>query len=200
MNEFDSIAERLAEDLRTGVYPPGFWLRQIELQERYGAGRASVRRALETLAGRRLIWHRPNHGFFVYPEDSEDTLRILDLRIALETGFAQAMCAGATSEMRARLRHLADTFASLAAVENLARLYEINLEFHRTLLACANNEHLIALVDELRSRTSPAPAAQWCSGRARIASSAEEHRQMVAALDDGKPDELAQLIRQHIRP
>ena len=199
MNDSDSIAERLAGDLRAGVYPPGFWLKQIELQERYGSGRASVRRALESLAGRRLIWHRPNHGYFVHPDDSEDTLRILELRVALETGFAEAMCAGATSEMRARLWHLADTFASLAAVESLERLYEINLEVHRTLLACAGNEHLLTLVDELRLRTSPAPASQWCSGRARIASSAQEHRQMVAALDDGNPEELARLIRQHIR-
>ncbi|MFV0359740.1 GntR family transcriptional regulator [Tropicimonas sp.] len=197
-SEAERVADCLARDLRAGVFSPGSWLKQIELQKRYETGRAPVRKALEAMAGRRLIRYEKNRGYFVHPADDEDTLRILDLRIVLETGFARAICDGATSDRLLRLEDLARTFASLAATGSYDRLYEANLAFHRALLACAGNKHLIALVDELRLRTSPAPASQWRSGRARIARSADEHEMMLAAVRDHDATTLAQLMHLHI--
>lgn len=193
----DAITERLAADLRAGVFPPGAWLKQVDLQKRYGVGRAPVRKALEVLAGRRLIRHEMNRGFSVHPADNEETDQILAIRVAIETGFADDICAKATSDDITRLAALAETFARLAQDGEFEPLYDINLEFHRALLGCAGNAPMVALIEDLRLRTSPAPASQWLQ-RARILRSAQEHLSMVRAVQNGTPRKLAELIRQHI--
>ena len=37
------LVDRIAHDIQAGVYGPGAWLKQIDLQERYDAKRLDVR-------------------------------------------------------------------------------------------------------------------------------------------------------------
>lgn len=196
-DEADSITERLAEDLRSGIFTPGSWLKQVDLQNRYGVGRAPVRKALEILSGRRLIRYEKNCGYSVHPADNEETAQILGIRLAIETGFAEDICAGARSDDISELHQLAAVFTQIAHDGPFDRLYDTNLAFHRKLLVCSGNMQMVNLVDDLRLRTSPAPASQWMD-RARIERSAREHVDMVLAVaaDDG--ERLAGLMRQHI--
>ena len=53
------LVDRIAHDIQAGVFGPGAWLKQIDLQERYDAKRLDVRRALDQLAAKRLIAHIP---------------------------------------------------------------------------------------------------------------------------------------------
>ena len=45
------VAERLARDVQAGLLPPGTWLKQIDLETRYGHGRSDIRRALDETNG-----------------------------------------------------------------------------------------------------------------------------------------------------
>lgn len=196
-DEAEMITERLAQDLRAGQFTPGSWLKQVDLQKRYGVGRAPVRKALESLAGRRLIRHEKNRGYSVHPADTEETEQFRDIRLAIETGFAAAICAGADAARIARIRQLAQEFERIARDGPFHRLYDTNLEFHRELLGAAGNPAMVTMVEDLRMRTSPAPASQWMD-RARIDRSAAEHLAMVEAVDRRDALALAALIRDHI--
>ena len=44
------LVDRIAHDIQSGIFGPGAWLKQIDLQERYDAKRLDVRRALDQLA------------------------------------------------------------------------------------------------------------------------------------------------------
>ena len=196
-DEVESVTARIAEDLRSGAFPPGTWLKQIDLQDRYGVGRPSVRKALEALAGRRLLRHELNRGFSVHPVDSDETRQILEIRRVIETGFAPAIAANATPDDVERISELANAFEEQFNEGNFGGLYETNLDFHRALLGCSGNEAMVTLVDDLRLRTSPAPASQW-QRRQRIEQSMLEHHEMVGAVRDRDGPRLARVIERHI--
>jgi len=70
----DDIAERIEIDINKGLLGTGSWLKQIQLEKRYGCSRIDVRQALERLAARRLVRHIPNRGYYV-SEFNEQRLR-----------------------------------------------------------------------------------------------------------------------------
>ena len=193
----EDVIRRLSDDLRSGAFRPGTWLKQVDLQARYSVNRAQVRKALETLAGRRIIRYEPNRGYSVHPADTPETDHILAIRLAIETGFCAAIVEGATTQDVERLRDFARAFDDMVRRGAYDQLYETNLRFHRALLSCAGNAAMVNLVDELRLRTSPAPVAQW-HNLARIERSAAEHIAMVEALETRDAARLARLIRVHI--
>ncbi len=190
------ISDRIADDLRAGEFPPGTWLRQIDLQERYGVSRSTIRRSLETLAMRRIVQYELNRGYRVHPLDDEDTFNALELRAVLESGFAPQIVRNATDEEIAALDQLARKFSE-ASTDVRRDLYAVNLEFHEALLRCARNPQLIPLVEELRIRTSPAPVSQWIDP-AQIKSSSDEHFAIVAALRARQAEALRVLVVAHI--
>ena len=46
----DTIAEAITEDIKSGHFGNGTWLKQVDLEARYQCTRGDVRRALEKLA------------------------------------------------------------------------------------------------------------------------------------------------------
>ncbi|MCW4113352.1 GntR family transcriptional regulator [Aurantimonas sp. MSK8Z-1] len=195
---YRDVADRIAEDVRARRFQPGSWLKQIELQERYGCSRAEVRKALEKLAHRRMLQYIPNRGYYVYPEDSEKDFEILEIRILLETAAAERMITQARATMIDDLLSLAQHFDALISTGSIMAIYEANLAFHRALLASAGNRQLVELVDELRLRTSSAPASQWAT-RLRIEQSSREHFEMVDRLAARDAEGLRRVITAHIR-
>ena len=149
------------------------------------------------MAGRRIIRYEPNRGYSVHPADTSETDDVLAIRLAIETGFCAAIVEGATADDVERLGDFARAFDGMVRRGAYDQLYETNLRFHRALLSCAGNAAMVNLVEELRLRTSPAPASQW-HNLARIERSAAEHMAMVEALEIRDAERLSRLIRVHI--
>lgn len=195
--ESDDVADRLAADIQAGRYSPGTWLKQVDLQTRYDANRSEVRKALASLASKRLIKYEPNRGYYVHLNDEVLFDEIRDLRIMLETSATEFMIANVRDDQIRELRKLAEAFQALLPSGTIMAIYEANLAFHAALLATTGNRSLVEIVHDLRLRTPPAPATQW-STRARVEQSGREHLEMVEALAARDPKRLARVIRQHI--
>jgi DNA-binding GntR family transcriptional regulator len=193
-----AVADLIARDVRSGVFAPGMWLKQIDLENRYGSRRPDIRRALDHLARKRLVQHVPNRGYHVFLPDSEQTTHILELRVILETAAVDSIVTNVTPAAIARIDHLAGRFDELILHGTILEQYEANLAFHHELLGLCSNPELLNLVTELRSRTSSALAGQW-STRARVEQSALEHHAMVEALAARDARRLKEIIVLHIR-
>lgn len=192
------VTQLILQDIQAGDYPPGTWLKQIDLEERYGRGRNEIRRALDRLALKRVVQHVPNRGYHVYMRDGQQWDDIAEIRIMLETGVVPKMIARATDENIQALRGLAVDFEKLTESGTLLELYEANLRFHHALVDLAGNQELHTVIAELRQRTSSAPVSQWKT-RKRVDLSAREHFQMIDALEARNADELKHHIECHIR-
>jgi DNA-binding GntR family transcriptional regulator len=137
----DSIADALRDDLLNGILGPGARLTEESLSERFGAGRHSVRSALQILASEGLLEHRRNRGIVV-PE--------------VTAGRIDEMCSyRSTLEMGAltlALAHRADFGRVSAAVDQLAaldesvpwrRVIEAHSAIHRRIVEASGNGRLV---------------------------------------------------------
>ena len=197
VSEVDAT-QLILQDIQAGLYPPGTWLKQIDLEERYGRGRNEIRRALDRLALKRVVQHVPNRGYHVYQRDGKQWDDIAEIRIMLETGVVPKLIAHVREADLRNLRALAEEFQGLTASGTLLELYEANLRFHHALIDLAGNWELHTVIAELRQRTSSAPVSQWKT-RTRIDKSAAEHFEMIDALEAKDREELKRLIECHIR-
>ncbi len=197
-DEERDATQLILQDIQSGIYAPGSWLKQIDLETRYGRGRNEIRRALDRLALKRVVEHVPNRGYHVYLSDGKQWEDIAEIRIMLETGIAAKVIARATSTDISVLKELADRFQGLLLSGTVLELYEANLAFHRAYVDLAGNAELHSVIAELRQRTSSAPVSQWHT-RSRIEVSAAEHHHMVDAIEQKNESWLKTLIEQHIR-
>ena len=190
-------AAMLARDIHAGIFGLGSWLKQIDLERRYGCTRIEIRRALDKLVLKRLVQHIPNRGYHVYQPDARHSNEIRDVRVVLETAAADTIVEQADAAAILQLRALAQRFSDLVFDGTLLEQYEANIAFHvRMAHLCANRE-LTGLILEFRGRGPSAPLDQWKT-RARIEQSSQEHFQMIDALAARDLPRLKALIRAHI--
>ncbi|WP_413730327.1 GntR family transcriptional regulator [Sodalis sp. RH22] len=193
-----NVANDIAKDINTGEFTAGMWLKQAELEERYGCTRADVRRALDQLVIERLVQHVPNKGYHVYAPNLQQRRNISAIRCILECAAAPDIVENIGEQGIARLTDCAQAFADATWHGTLLGQYEANMAFHRALLAPCLNQDMVELIFDLRSRVPSAPLGQW-SSHARIEKSSGEHFAMVAAIRDRDAPKLARLIAQHIQ-
>jgi len=193
-----NLVDVMARDIQAGVFTPGTWLKQIDLESRYGATRMDVRRALDQLAAKRLVRHVPNRGYHVHALDDRQADEIRDVRVILETAAAESMVQSASAADLRELRQLATRFEELILTGTILEQYEANIAFHVRLLKLCTNRELVNVVTELRGRGPSAPATQWKT-RARIEQSGREHFMMIDALEARDAEALRRVLTAHIR-
>jgi DNA-binding GntR family transcriptional regulator len=190
-------AEMLARDIHAGLFGLGTWLKQIDLEKRYGCTRIEVRRALDKLVSKRLVQHIPNRGYHVYQPDARHSDEIRDVRVVLQTAAADSIVAQADAAAVAELRALAQRFSDLVFQGTLLQQYEANIAFHVRMAGLCANRELAGLIVEFHGRGPSAPIEQWKT-RARVEQSNREHFQMVDALEARDTARLKALMRAHI--
>ena len=192
-----ALVDRIAVDIQAGVYTPGTWLKQIDLEARYGCTRMDLRRALDQLVAKRLVEHVHNRGYHVYEADSRVYAELHDIRLVLELRAAELVYQHATPADVRELRRLAKRFEALLPGGTVFEQYDANIAFHVRWLEVCSNRELRELIMEIRRRGPSAPIFQWKS-RARIEQSSREHLAMVDALEERQLARLQKLVREHI--
>jgi DNA-binding GntR family transcriptional regulator len=194
----DNLVDVMAKDIQAGVFTPGTWLKQIDLENRYGATRMDVRRALDQLALKRLVRHVQNRGYHVHALDDRQADEIREVRIVLETAAAESIVENATAADLKALRALAQKFADLVLTGTILEQYGANVAFHIRLLKLCANQELVNIALDMRGRGPSAPATQWKT-RARIEQSGREHFLMIDAIEAEDAPALRRILTAHIR-
>jgi len=193
----DEVAEAIAKDIRSGILGIGTWLKQVDVERRYKASRADIRRALEILLQRRVVEQIPERGFYVPAPDERRQRELREIRVTLETSMAEDIISNSDTEKLDAIRELAIRFED--AVENggIAERYETNQLFHVALAELCSNLELVKLVIDMRGYVAASPMSQW-PDMARARQSAREHFWMINAILDKDVAELKRLFSTHI--
>lgn len=191
------LRERLRDDISAGVYRPGEWLRQIDIETRYDMPRFTVRQVLAELTLGEVLEHVPNRGFRIAEPSSDKRAEITEVRLYLEIPAALEAIKRATGEDIALVAAAADAFE--AGIEHLPypELRQLNHNFHRALLDICPNATLVNLINELRERNLPGAWSSWASP-ARMRASSSDHQQMVAALRQRDAELMSEAITNHL--
>ena len=194
----DELVNRIALDIQSGVFGPGTWLKQVDLEARYECTRIDLRRALDRLVAHRLVEHVHNRGYHVYEADARVYAELQDIRVVLELRAAELIHENVAAADLRELRRLAKRFDALLASGTVFEQYDANIAFHRRLLAMCSNHELVELIMEIRRRGPSAPIFQWKT-HARMEQSSREHLAMVDALEAGQLARFQKLLREHIQ-
>jgi DNA-binding GntR family transcriptional regulator len=196
----DRAFERLETAIVTGEIPPGAKITEVELARSLGISRGPLREAIRRLEGRKLLERVPHVGARVVTWSSETLIDLFHIREVLE-GLACRLAAeqitkAELTELEAVLeQHHRDT--RLQEGESYFQTAG-DLDFHFRIARVSGNKKLVdilcgdlySLLRVYRYRSGATP------GRARQAF--DEHRGILAAIRDRKPELAETRMRAHI--
>ncbi|MBN8943001.1 MAG: GntR family transcriptional regulator [Rhizobiales bacterium] len=191
------LTRKLRRDILYGRWVAGQWLKQVDLERHYDAGRSQVRAGLAEMTRLGLIVHEMNRGYRVTSPDPVVVAEMRATRSVLEASTVEGILARIKAADAAALRGLAERFAAATEGDDFELLYALNQDFHMGMYALCGNQFLADLIAELRARSLAGGTGRWNSPSG-LAATAAEHLAMMDAIDAGDAARLGALIRQHV--
>jgi DNA-binding GntR family transcriptional regulator len=187
--------EALRAMIATGQIEPGTELSQVSLAKAIGISTTPVREALRRLESEGLVEARRNRRPRVPPFDPADLDAVYGSRIVLEAlGVAVAV-----PRLDAdHLAGLAHTLGEMRVTEDLGHWDMLHNTFHAGLLGpdgTRMREETTRLMG--RSERYRRMSVRADGGRGR-ATGDDEHREILAACQDGRSSEAAVLLARHL--
>jgi len=179
------------------------------LSQRYGIGRARVRRVLDTFERQGRITRTVGRGTFVaappdsgpVPEREIEMIspdELMEVRLLIEPQLAHLLVWRASPADLAALRAMVERGAQ---AKSMARFEEIDHRFHMMLAAAAKNGYLAGIIERMQTvRRSQA----WASLRRRGLTEArrslyqKQHEDILAALEARDAEAAEAALRQHL--
>ncbi|WAH35701.1 GntR family transcriptional regulator [Alicyclobacillus dauci] len=196
LNE-DECYQHLRNQIRTGTLMPNERLVEMDLSKGLGAGRAAVRTALARLEQEGLVERQRHRGARVRLISEAEAIEILEVRSALEPIIAYHAAVNASKADIAVLSSVLDDMESFHNANDWIRYSDGNARLHQTLIRIARHNTATRILDTLHSQSVRFQYRMMLS-RGRIENSLAEHRAIVRAVSDGKPEEAKQAMREHL--
>jgi len=180
-----------------GTLPRGARIHQEDLADELGVSRTPVREALRRLAAEGLVEMRTNRGARVADVGRDDMNAAYQARLIIEPGAARLAAQLAPPRPLQRMR--AAVSAQRRAIPNVARSFEANREFHLALVEASGNQYLLQTAERLWvTRIGEAIYERQSETPARMGLDADEHEQILEAIDHGNGRRAESLTRRHL--
>jgi DNA-binding GntR family transcriptional regulator len=191
----------IKEMILTGQFKPGNKISDQELAMELGMSRTPVRHALTRLAQEGLIDEGRSRGFHAADLDAKQVADLYALREVLEVHAIRLAVVRATEADLDELAAVLDTLDTLSQDsskrgeeirvglkihEIIARTSGDNF-LHETMVRLLNRMHFFIWMDTLNEDPQAAETTR------------QEHREILACIRAGKPNEAEAVIRAHIR-
>lgn len=203
------LAERIAERIRSGIYPAGSRLRQEALAQEFDVSRTPVREALQQLEARGIVIHNARQGVVVRAPSPVEIREVYLVRAELEGVAAELAVDWLTDDDFTALHASQERYRQAmtqhqlrqqgAASPGTANWLAENDAFHEVILRACGNARLRSTVAELN-----ATAAQNFSLAAlgiavgQLRENIAQHDAIIAALERRDGVESRRVMVHHI--
>jgi len=192
----DAIVARIAEAIAAQKLPPGAKLGEEALGDIFGVSRTKVRQALFQLAGDKLITLIPGRGAFVTQPSVRESKEVFEARRVIEGAIVARFVEVASPKDIEMLReHIAEEARAISGGSAQSRNRLLG-DFHTVMAEVAGNAVLAEVVSELVARTSLITLFYQNTRGAN--DSAEEHRQLLSALEKRDTKRAVTLMSEHL--
>lgn len=148
----DEIFDVLHENILSGRYAAGSWLRQGEISHRLGVSMTPVREALDLLVSSGLAERVAYRGVRVLRPSSPDILDAYEMRLLLEAAASRAAASNVSPAQLSELRRLIDDESRLLNLKDLPRQREVSRDLHGAMVEASGNPLLHRIyLDVLRT-------------------------------------------------
>ncbi|OAJ55274.1 GntR family transcriptional regulator [Paraburkholderia ginsengiterrae] len=190
------IYESISAALLQGRLRPGAQLVERDLAAAFGCTRGALRKVLARLGFEGKLVLEANRGAFVPSPSEEDIREVYRARQIVEAGIVTALCGTLSAAHKRRLRahvHSEEKALRAGAIEESVRLAG---QFHVLLTELAGGRALLGMVGQLVAKTELYKALFDPSKGSTC--SADEHRQIIEALDAGDLNVALTAMRKHL--
>jgi len=147
-----AAAQAIRDAVLTGKLKPGDRLVEQKVAESLGIGQPSLREALKELEYQGFVRKSHKRGTYVSSLTREDFRKILEVRLLLEALSIERAAPRITPEAQMKLTALVDAMAAAVDADDIAAFHNIDVAFHRTIWALADNEYLTASLEAIAFR------------------------------------------------
>src|SRR5262249_13650925 len=171
-------------------------IREEEIARNLGVSRTPVREALHRLRQRGLLAFGAGRGLTVASLSQHQLLQLYAMREILEGSAARFAAQHATAPEIALLWRLQKELCK--AEHDATTLVTLNRRLHQAIYEAAHNEYLLQTLSVLHDSFALLNSTTFRVPTRRPESD-EEHRQIVAAIEERNPDRAEDMAREHIR-
>ena len=196
-----SLRESVTESLRTaiiaGTLQEGTLYSAPALGAAFGVSATPVREAMMDLAREGLVETVKNKGFRITRMSERELDELAAIRILLEPPVVAEVAGTIPPAGLRRLRSMADAIVAAARAGDLAAYLIADRDFHAELLRHSGNEQLVELATSLRMKTRMY-GLKSLSESNQLATSAQEHHELLDLVEAGDGPGALDLMRRHI--
>jgi DNA-binding GntR family transcriptional regulator len=197
----DSLREQVRRALEAALVAGELRAGEIysapSLAEEFGVSATPVREAMLDLVKDGFVEVVRNKGFRVLEVSEADLDQISQIRLLLEVPTTVRAAAVLTTENFEHLADIADEITSAASCGDIITYLDADRRFHLELIATVGNQRLTDLVDRLRRQTRLS-GLHSLARSGRLVGSADEHHQLLAALQAGDTKAVTRLMSAHL--
>lgn len=197
MTRVEWLTQALAEDIVNGRLGPGTKLDEQGLADRFDVSRTPVREAIGQLVAMGMLEKRPHVGAIVRNVTVERLRQMFEVMAELEAACARLAAERMSATEREALSALHEETRIAVEADDQDAYEKLNRRFHSAIYAGTHNEMLVDTTMEARRRVAPYRRAQF-SVAGRVASSYDEHGDVVAGILEGNGERAYRAMRAHI--
>lgn len=189
----DDILKRvLARDLA-----PGDRVDESELKNRLALSGTPIREAIITLEAEGILHRRPRDGARIAALDLESLMKLIEVLAETEGVVACRAARRINREQAQRLTDASEACDRFAEGAAAGSYFDLNMAFHRSLIAAAGNEYLEQAVFRTANRLVSYLAARHdLPGEPER--SASDHREIARAVLSNDGDGARDLMIRHV--
>lgn len=137
------VVEQLRDAILSGAYGLGAPINEVEIARQYGVSRGPVREAMQRLVQEGLLTSTPHRGVSVPALNDGDLRDVYFARYAIEGAAIRAVIeAGRHGETAERLRAILAQMAVSERAQDWARVAELDMELHSTIVNASESARL----------------------------------------------------------
>lgn len=175
------------------VLKPGDQIRELLLARKLGTSQSPVREALKILEERGLVTHTIGKGTLVVDLSEDDVVKILIVRLRLESLALFLAKKFATKEDYEQLETLLTSLTMAADEDDLLEYHEAHTAFHRQMWVSSHNQYLAATLERLCAPLWAFYRQRVRDNSARSLSGGPSHKPLVAFITNKSTLSEAQL-------
>lgn len=193
---WETIADRLKEDIMNGVYLPGERLRENELAEKYSSSKTPVKEALRYLEGIGFVNIVPYTMTLVRKMDREEVSDLYSIESVLEGLAARKAVSHLSKGQIARMEKGIEQLEKNFREGNHGRHEKANIDFHSVIWEASESVKLQELINRIRQQLQRFRTVTRRHPR-QFADLVADHRKILETMVQGDPEKAEMVVRRH---
>lgn len=189
-----SVLEALRQDIWSGRYSPGDWLRPDTIAREFGISRVPVREAIRSLEAEGLVQLHPRRGAVVKKLTRAEIHELFTIRALLER---EAAVRGAPHLTDDDLQELESALERMRTAQEVTEYLTANKDFHHTIYRASGWLHLLDLIDRLRINVERY-LGLYLARLDHLDRRSQEHKRILEACKERNAEKAGVVTESHI--